>query len=337
MKRSVVLLITVIMCFTCFSGCDIKGKKDFKLTAQIEEQELCNESGVVVKALYLEINEFENDYGKSTTLDLICSIENNAVCAITPKLYTVSVNGITTNNYTVTTMTDDAYEGATKSWFESGESGTCSFTLAYVEDAENYEIALADMGITDVGYINFDLAISNPDSDSWNDYLFIKPVQIKTDIYESHTQNRPDYADKIIFDENGIRIYCLGLSDLDGKAPTEYNYKFWSSVDFYIENNTGETVWVEVSEDVITVNGTVCEWMYGAGWLSPYDYIRSGEAAFTRFKLYYLHFDDYIDVSTGTLKELKCSFVFTPEDYIPYSADDDIILLQTPELTMNFQ
>ncbi|MPN19815.1 hypothetical protein SDC9_167187 [bioreactor metagenome] len=128
----------------------------------------------------------------------------------------------------------------------------------------------------------------------------------------------------------------MGLSELDGDAPDEYNSQFWSAVDLYIENNTGETVWVEVSEDVITVNGTVCEWMYGAGWLSPYDYIRSGEGAFTRFKLYKLHFDDYIDVSTGTLKELKCSLIFRPEDYIPYSDDDDIILLQTPELTMNF-
>jgi hypothetical protein len=335
MKKAVVLIIAITLCFSCFSGCGIKGKKDFKLTAKIEEQELCNESGVVVKALYLETHEFENDYGTSMTLDLVCSIENNADCAITPKLYTISINGITTNNYTVTTMTDDAYEGATKSWLESGESATCSFTLGYVEDAENYEIALADMGITDVGYVNFDLAISNPDSDSWNDYLFIKPVQIKTSIYESYTQNPPAYEGKLIFDENGIRIYCLGLSDLDGTAPAEYNSKFWSSVDFYIENNTGETVWAEVAIERITVNGTVCEWMYGASWLSPYDYIRSGEAAFTRFKLYYLHFDDHIDVSTGTLKELKCSFVFTSEDYIPYSSND-VVLVQTPELTMNF-
>jgi hypothetical protein len=35
------------------------------------------------------------------------------------------------------------------------------------------------------------------------------------------------------------------------------------------------------------------------------------------------------------LKELKCSFVFTSEDYIPYSSND-VVLVQTPELTMNF-
>lgn len=309
----------------------------FNLTAQIEEQELYNEGGIVVKALSLETAEVENEDGKYKMLGLICSIENQSTTTITPKLFTISINGKVTSDYATTVTSDDAaYEGATKSWFEPGEAATCAFTVGYIEDTTDYNIPLADMGITDVANISFDLALTDPDSDEWDNFIVIKPVSINTSIAENYTQSKPDAEDKVIYDENGIRIFCLGLSDLDGNAPTEYNSQFWSAVDLYIENNTTENISVEISEDLVTVNGIACAGVFGAGWLSPNMYISPGAGAFTRIKLYKMHYDNYFDVSSGTLEELACSFIIRPLDYVPYSGTEDMILVQTPELTMKF-
>jgi hypothetical protein len=312
-------------------------KPGFNLTAQIEEQELYNEGGIVVKALSLETAEVENEDGEYKMLGLICSIENQSSTAITPKLFTISINGKITSDYTTTVMSDDAaYEGATKSWFEPGEAATCAFTVGYIEDPSGYAIPLADMGITDIANISFDLALTNPDSDEWDNFIVIKPVSINTNIGESYTQSKPGAEDKVIYDDNGIRILCLGLSELTGDIPSEYNEQKWSAVDLYIENNRTENISVEVSEDLINVNGIACEGLFGAGWLFPTSYISPGAGAFTRFYLYKMHYDDYFDVSFGTLEELKCSFIIRPLDYVPYSGTADMILVQTPELTMKF-
>jgi hypothetical protein len=199
-------------------------------------------------------------------------------------------------------MADDAYDGATKSWLESGESATCSFTLGYVEDAENYEIALADMGITDVGYISFDLAVSNPDSDSWNDYLFIKPVHIKTSIYESYTQNPPDYEGKLIFDENGIRIYSWLSTWRHCAAITT---QIWVSRFLYRKTIRVKPFGRKYSIARISVkapsNG--CTARAGVRMI-----IYSGEAALRVLNWYYL-ISMIIRVSTA-IEGAECSFVF---------------------------
>ena len=374
MKKWFVWIVTAAICLSLFAGCTTQApavtqtaatpstattapasaaptlastaapspspEPAFNLTAQIEEQILYDEGGIVVKALSLKTAEVENEHGKFTLLGLICSIENHSDTTITPKLFTIAINGLVTSDYAATTMSDEAaYEGATKSWFEPGEEATCAFTLASIKDPTNFDIPLVDMGVTDVANVSFDLALTDPDSDEWNNFIAIKPVSINTSIAQGYTQSKPDDQSQVIYDENGIRILCLGLSDLDGNASPEYNEQFWSSVDLYIENNTTENIAVEMAEEenIVYVNGVACQWLFGAGWLSPVGDLRPGTGAFTRIKLYKMHYDDHFDVSAGTLHELKCSFIVRPMDYIPYSGTEDTILVQTPELTMTFE
>ena len=192
-----------------------------QVKAEINETVLLDEAGVKITAKSLSDGSF---FGPELKL----LIENSSGADLTFQSRNASVNG-----YMVDTMMSvDVADGK-----KANDSITFS------------ESALELAGIKEIADMEFSFHIFT--TSDWDTYLDTDLVQLNTSIADTYTYEFDDSGD-LACDTNGIKVIVKGLS--------EGNSIFGPSVVVYIENNSSQSVAVQVRD--VSINGFMVDGMF---------------------------------------------------------------------------
>ncbi|MEA5050524.1 MAG: hypothetical protein VB021_03525 [Oscillospiraceae bacterium] len=276
----------------------------FALTGRIEQQVIFEQDGVSVTALSLEAAQREGSDGvNSGVLTLNVHVENRSSRELLVKPFEFTVNGITTYGY------DPAGYAA------AGYSGDGYFILGYTDNPPEWFKfhTLPALGITDVAEVRFEMVLI--DAESGETYSHA-PVRIRTDLAASDTAPQAEAAE-IVYDGNGLRIACLGLTD-DVAYPGEKAAR----IRLLMENNTEQiiavTLFGENGFDAdVTVNGTAYRMDRASltTFPSPLYEILPGAALYTDI---YIGRDDFAQfglASVFDIRSFSCRFQVNAADF----------------------
>lgn len=331
MKKILAFMVTFLFLGT-FTGCGSDNRQNdeastnpertFNLTAKIDEQEIYNKDGFIIKAKSLDTKKYE-DEGK-TMVVLNVYAENKSNKDVAPEIYDTAINGI------LTSTREGSFWLPSSSKDPKYYKNESYFVLGYIEDASNYNTTLADIGITDVASIDFEIVVTDPNEQDQigitkQDHIIAtQAVSLKTNLASSYTQTKPNPEGKEIYNENGVRIVTLGLTK-------PYYEEEWCAVRLFVENNSDETFTIK-KVFPMTINETLIN-LKGQTELLPLANFRPNTCAYTRLTINKLDVKRFGIDESAALKTLICSLSFCKVDYLL----NDTVILQTPEITMTFE
>lgn len=269
MKKFITIILALSICIIALTGCGTKSA--FNLTAQIDQKVIYDQGGIVMKALSLEIITKDNG---NKMLVLNVHAENNSATEVQPMIYNISINGMLT-----CTNQGNFYLGSS-----SNKDGINKhngyFILGYINDASGLYKSFADLGITDVSNISFDIVMTELDSFDINspgkDALAIVPVSLQTNIADKYKQEKPNPEGQVIYDQDNIKIVGLGL-EKDNPKPNDA----WCSLLLFVENNSENRIMLKAGAGT-QINEVIAQ--YSAGWMYPLSTIPPGKCAYIRMR-----------------------------------------------------
>ncbi|MEL7570272.1 MAG: hypothetical protein AAGU14_06875 [Eubacteriaceae bacterium] len=270
MKKCIAIIIALSICIISLTGCGTKAS--FNLTAQIDQQVIYDQNGVVIKALSLETKTYK-DSGE-VFLALNVYAENNSAIEVLPTIHNISINGI------LTCTNQGNFYLASSSNKDGINKRNGYFILGYVNDASGSYKYFGDMGITDVSNISFDLVMTKTDLFDPNtpgkNALSITPISLQTNIADKYKQEKPNPQGQVIYDQDNIKITTLGL-EKDYPNPNEV----WCSLLLFVENNSENRIMLKAGAGT-KINEVIAQ--YSAGWMYPLSTIPPGKCAYIRMR-----------------------------------------------------
>lgn len=294
----------------------------FALTGQIERQDIFAQDGVTVTALSLEVKPHTGSDGtQRSVLALNVHVENSSDKELLLKPFEFTVNGITTYGY-------DAAGYAGPGYADDGY-----FVLGYVDNPPDwYKFhTLAALGITDVAEVRFEMVFIEAESGATYAHA---PVRLVTGLAFAGTTPVENGNEKTVYDENGLRIGCLGLTD-----DVAYPDQKAGRIRLHLENDTDEILAVTIfgangyAADV-TVNGA--DYCLEQGSLttfpSPLYEVLPGASLYTDIYIDKADFAQFGLASVADIKSFSCRFQVSAADF----HYNDTVLFTTPAVTFTF-